>query len=257
MIPQVEPTLLVLVPGMIELILNITKLKGEGFLGNLKCIMAGGAPISPKLARELKKYNIRLYPGYGMTEGANLTSASIDLDTRPHSMGKIYPNQEVKVVSNELWIRGDNVMQGYYNAPEATAGVLTPDGWLKTGDLVSFDDDGFITILGRKDNLIILPNGENICPEELENTFNTSDLIKDCLVKEERIDSKPVLTIEILPMSDILCNNTPEELSHIIHEEVKRINNTLPSFKQITNIVIRTEDFKRTGALKIDRKNQS
>jgi long-chain acyl-CoA synthetase len=190
-----------------------------------------------------------------MTEGANLTSANIDTDTKPYSMGKIYPLQEVKIVEGELWIRGDNLMKGYYKNPEATAKVLTEDGWFKTGDLVSFDEEGFITILGRTNNLIILPNGENVSPEEIEDIFNRSDLIQDCLVKEDISGGKPVLAIEILPLPHVIQEREWEEVTSLIHEEVKRINDTLPSFKQVSKISVRKKDFKRTGAMKIDRLN--
>ena len=253
MIPRIKPTLLVLVPGIVEIILNLAKLKGAEFLGDLRTIQCGGAPVPKRLIKEAKKYNINLYPGYGMTEGANLTSANVDLETKPHSMGKIYPLQEAKIVEGELWIRGDNLMKGYYKDPEATKKALTEDGWFKTGDLASFDEEGFITIIGRKDNLIILPSGENISPEELEDIFNRSDLIQDCLVKESLVNNQSVLSIEILPLANILAQNTRDEVVDLVMDEVKKINETLPAFKQINNVVVRKEDFKRTPALKIDR----
>lgn len=254
-IPRVRPTFLALVPGMVEVMFGIVRMKGEGFLGDLKTIMCGGASVAPRLIKEAKRYNVDLYPGYGMTEGANLTSANIDIDTRPYSIGKIYPGQEAKTVDGELWIRGDNVMKGYYKDPEATAKALTEDGWLKTGDLVSFDEDGYITILGRTKNLIILPNGENVSPEELEDIFDRSELIRDCLVKECASNGQHVLSIEILPLPNVMQGKTPEEVTELIREEVKRINGTLPSYKQISRITVRKEDFKRTAALKIDRRN--
>ena len=254
-IPRVNPTLLILVPGIVEIILNLAALKGAGFLGDLRCIISGGAPVPPRLISGAKKYGIALFPGYGMTEGTNFTSANTDLEGRPHSMGKIYPMQEAKLVDGELWIRGDNVMQGYYKDPEATAEVLTEDGWLKTGDLATFDDEGFITIIGRTKNLIILPNGENVSPEEIEDTFDRSELIQDCLVKEDTFNGHPVLSIEILPLPQVVQGKDWDEVTSLIREEVKRINETLPSFKQVSKITVRREDFKRTGALKIDRQN--
>lgn len=254
-IPIVRPTTLIVVPGMAEIALNLARIKGAEFLGDVKTIICGGAPVPPRLIREAKKYNINLYPGYGMTEGTNLTTANVDIDIKPHSMGKVYPKQEVKTVNGELWIRGDNVMKGYYKDPEATAKVLTEDGWFKTGDLVTFDDEGFMTVLGRINNLIILPNGENISPEEIEDTFNQSDLIQDCLVKEGTSNGHAVLEIEILPLPHIIQGRSWEDITALIHEEVKRINDTLPSFKQVNKITVREKDFKRTGALKIDRAN--
>ena len=252
-IPVIRPTSLVLVPGIVEIILNLARAKGVGFLGDLKTIICGAAPVPARLMSDFAKYGINLFAGYGMTEGANLTCANIDTDQKPHSMGKFYPGQEHKVVDGELWIRGDNLMKGYYKDPEQTALVLTEDGWLKTGDLVSFDEDGYITIVGRSKNLIILSNGENVSPEEIEDTFNQSGIIQDCLVKEGEMNGHAVLSIEILPLMPAFAGKTPEEIDAAIRAEVKRINAQLPGYKQVSRIVIRTEDFKRTGAMKIDR----
>ena len=144
-------------------------------------------------------------------------------------------------------------MKGYYKDPEATKKALTEDGWFKTGDLASFDEEGFITIIGRKDNLIILPSGENISPEELEDIFNRSDLIQDCLVKESLVNNQSVLSIEILPLMQTFEQKSWDEVVDLVMDEVKKINETLPAFKQINNVVVRKEDFKRTPALKIDR----
>ena len=254
-IPRIRPTHLVLVPGIVEIIFNIAKMKGAEFLGDIAAIQCGGAPVSKKLVTEAKGYGIDLYPGYGLTEGANLTSANASTEEKPFSVGMVYPEQEYKIVDGELWIRGDNVMVGYYKDPEATSEVLTEDGWLKTADLVSIDDDGFLHITGRKDNLIILSNGENVSPEEVEGAFYQSDLIQDCLVRKGKANEQEVLEIEILPVPGILQKYGLEESDRLIRDEVKKINDTLPSFKQVSKITIRTEDFKRTGSLKIDRRN--
>ena len=124
--------------------------------------------VPPKLMEEFKKFNVSVLAGYGMTEGANLTSGNADTDTRPTSVGKIYPEQEVKLVDGEIWFRGDNVFLGYYGDPAQTAATLTEDGWLKTGDLGRFDEDGYLYIVGRIKNIIVLPSGENISPESIE-----------------------------------------------------------------------------------------
>lgn len=110
-------------------------------------------------------------------------------------MGHIYPEQQVKVVDGELWIKGDNVMKEYYKDPEHTAEVLE-DGWFKTGDLVEFDDNDWIYITGRIKNLIILPNGENVSPEEIEELFYKQPLVKDCLVQEMEMNGNTVIGVE-------------------------------------------------------------
>lgn len=252
MIPTVRPTCLVAVPGMAEIILALAKMHGKEFLGDLNTMVLGAAPVPPRMMADFEKYGIKPCPGYGLTEGANLTCANFDAETKPDSMGIIYPGQQVKVVDNELWIKGDNVMDGYYNDPEATAKVLE-DGWLKTGDLVSFDEEGFVTIVGRIKNLIILSNGENVSPEEVEEVFYKESFVKDCLVTEEEINGDAVIGIEILPYEPETEGMTPEDIQKKAEEVVKKVNETLPSFKRVSLVKVRDKDFARTGAMKIQR----
>ncbi len=250
-IPVVRPTTLILVPGLVEIILNIAAMKGQAFLGDLESIMCGAAPVPPKLMAKAASYGINLCAGYGLTECANLTAGNCDTDKKPNSMGAIYPEQEVKVVDGELWIKGDNVMVGYYNDPEKTAEVFE-DGWFKTGDLVEFDEDGFIYITGRIKNLIILSNGENVSPEEIEELFYKEQLVKDCLVKEMEVNGNTVIGIEILPdLTGVSASD--EELPKLLQEMIDRVNQTLPPFKRVMRFEIRKEDFKRSGAMKILR----
>ena len=166
-------------------------------------------------------------------------------------MGAIYPEQQVKVVDGELWIKGDNVMLEYYKDPEKTAEIFE-DGWFKTGDLVEFDEDGFIYITGRIKNLIILQNGENVSPEEIEELFYREKLIKDCLVKEMEVNGNTVIGIEIIPDLTGL-DISEEELPSKLQEMIDRVNATLPPFKRVLKFEIRKEDFKRSGAMKILR----
>lgn len=251
-IPVVRPTTLVLVPGLVEIILNIAKLKGRAFLGDLELIMCGAAPVPPRQMAECRELGITLCAGYGLTECANLTSGNCDTDKKPESMGHIYPEQQVKVVDGELWIKGDNVMKEYYKDPEHTAEVLE-DGWFKTGDLVEFDDNDWIYITGRIKNLIILPNGENVSPEEIEELFYKQPLVKDCLVQEMEMNGNTVIGVEIIPYMPELEGATEEEIQNRLQETVNEVNKELPPFKRVLKLKLRTEDFKRNGAMKILR----
>ncbi len=251
-IPVLRPTFLVLVPGLVEVILGIAKMKGKGFLGDLKKIIVGAAPVPPRLIKDASDFGIKLFPGYGLTEGANLTSANIDIDRKPESMGKIYPEQEYKVVDGELWIKGDNVMLGYAGNPEETARVME-DGWLKTGDLVKFDEEGFLYITGRIKNLIILSNGENVSPEELEEYFYKDPRVKDALIREMQVGGNTVIGVEILPLEPAVAGLSTEELQKAMEELAESISSKLPSYMRISKVIVRTEDFPRTGAMKIDR----
>ena len=234
--------------------MGLIKMYGVGFLGgNLKYIIAGAACVPPKLIAEFDKMGIQLFEGYGMTEGGNLTSGNIDVKERPTSVGQIYPGQEVKVVDGELWFRGDNLFLGYYGEPEKTAEALTPDGWLKTGDLVRFDEDGYMYIVGRIKNLIILSNGENVSPESIEEPFYKCNKLRDCLVKEDELDGNKVIAIEILPRMEEFANTPWEEVETFFKKLVDEVNATLPTTHRIVKVTVRKEDFKRTGTLKVSR----
>lgn len=252
--PMIKPTCLVAVPGICEILLGLVKLYGKPFLGgNLKFIISGAANVPPKLIAEFDELGIQLFAGYGMTEGANLTTGNIDVKERPTSVGKAYPEQELKVVDGELWFRGDNVFLGYYGEPEKTAETLTEDGWIKTGDLVRFDEDGYMYIVGRIKNLIILSNGENVSPESIEEPFYKDNKLRDCLVKEDELNGKKVIAVEILPRMDEFANTPWEEVEAYFKDLVGKVNAELPSTHQVSKIIVRKEDFKRTGALKVSR----
>ena len=252
--PVIKPTYLVAVPGICEILMGLVRMYGVGFLGgNLKYIISGAANVPPKLIAEFDKIGVSLFEGYGMTEGGNLTSGNIDVKERPTSVGQIYPGQEVKVVDGELWFRGDNLFLGYYGEPEKTAEALTPDGWLKTGDLVRFDEDGYMYIVGRIKNLIILSNGENVSPESIEEPFYKCDKLRDCLVKEDVVNGSPVIAIEILPRMEEFGDTPWEEVEKFFKQLVDEVNATLPTTHRIIKVTVRKEDFKRTGTMKVSR----
>jgi long-chain acyl-CoA synthetase len=255
-LPVIRPTVLVLVPGLVEVLVGLTKMYGPQFLGGrLTTIISGAANVPPRLMEEFKQFGIKVLAGYGMTEGANLTTGNAESLERPTSVGKVYPEQEVKLVDGEIWFRGDNVFLGYYGDPEQTAATLTEDGWLKTGDLGRFDEDGYLYIVGRIKNLIVLPSGENISPESIEEPFYKCPALRDCLVKEVEEDGKPVLAVEILPRAEAIEGKTPEEVEAFFKQLAEQVNATLPSTHRVSKVIVRKEDFKRTGSLKVSRKD--
>lgn len=256
-LPVIKPTLLVLVPGLCDILYGLTKMYGAQFLGGeLKTIISGAANVPPRLIKAFDELGIALLAGYGMTESANLTTGNQDVKTHPTSVGKVYPGQEVKIVDGEIWIKGDNVFLGYYNQPEETAKTLTEDGWLKSGDLGRFDSDGFLYITGRIKNVIILDNGENVSPEEIEEPFYKCAALKDCLVSEKEINSQKVIAIEIYPQMPAFDGKSWEEVEGFFRKLVEEVNATLPTTHRVQHITVRKEDFKRTGAMKVAR-NQS
>ena len=252
-LPVIRPTLLVIVPGICDILAGLCKMYGPQFLGSLKMIISGAANVPPRLTEIFSKMGVTFTFGYGLTETANLTSANADALTHPTSIGKIYPEQEARIVDGELWVKGDNLFSGYYKDPEKTAEALTPDGWLRTGDLCRFDEDGFLYITGRIKNLIILSNGENVSPEALEEPFYADPCVRDAMVKEEEVNGQPVIAVEVLPLMPAFEGKPFEEVEAYVNNLVAKINATLPTTHQIRKVTVRTEDFKRTGSMKVAR----
>ena len=244
-----KPTIMVLVPALAEMALNLSKQFGRNMLGaDLKTIICGAAAVAPYLIREYDKFGVALLPGYGLTESANLVSGNPEALQKPDSVGCIYEGMEYKIVEGELWLKGVNMMDGYWGEEEENA-IAYEDGWFKTGDLVRMDEEGFLYITGRKKEIIVLSSGENISPAELETKFGMIDTVQDCLVYE----SEGVLTIEILPRMTVVKAQGIEDLEGHFKEKVNEINATLPSFMRVNKLVVRTTDFVRSPSMKIVR----
>ena len=172
---------------------------------------------------------------------------------KPTSIGRVYPDQEYRIVDGELWTKGDNTFSGYYKDPENTKAAFGEDGWLRTGDLVREDEEGFLYIAGRIKNLIILPNGENVSPESLEEPFYADACVRDAVVKEVEMNGEKVIGIEILPQMPAFDGKSWEEVEAYMTALVEKINATLPSTHRIAKVTVRKEDFKRTGSMKVAR----
>ena len=253
-LPVIKPTLLVIVPGICDILSGLVKMYGPQFLGGeLRMIISGAANVPPRLVDIFTKLGVEFCFGYGLTETANLTSANADAVRKPTSIGRIYPGQETKLVDGELLVKGDNVFSGYYKDPVRTAEAFTEDGWFRTGDLCRFDDEGFLYITGRIKNLIILPNGENVSPESLEEPFYADPCVRDAMVKEDDLNGAKVIAIEILPFMPAFDGKTPEEIHAYMQALVDKVNATLPTTHRIIKMTVRTEDFKRTGSMKVAR----
>ena len=253
-----KPDMVLLVPLVIESI--YAKLKAAGgmmpkklvakaaFGGNLKTICSGGAYLDPEYVDRFAEYGITILQGYGMTECSPVISNNLAWDNKKGSVGKLMPNCEAKVVDEELWVRGSSVMMGYYKMPEETAETLE-DGWLKTGDLGYVDEDNFVYITGRRKNLIILANGENVSPEEIENQLSRADLVKEVLVREK----DQVIEAEIFPDLDHAKKKRIKDVRAALQEIVDEYNKEVPIYKRIHSLIVRETEFDKTTAKKIKR----
>ena len=253
-IAMFRPTILVLVPALAEMALNLSRQFGRNMLGpDCKYIICGAASVAPFLVKEWKKQGITLFPGYGLTESANLVSGNPDCLEHPDSVGYIYSGMDVKIVDGELWLKGVNMLSGYASEPEEEKKAFC-DGWFRTGDLVRFDEDGRLYITGRIKEIIVLSNGENISPAELETKFSEIDCIQDCLVYSEMRDGREYLVLEVLPRPSVMAAVPENQREAYIRQQIGNVNAALPSYKQINRIVIRTADFRRSPSMKILRK---
>lgn len=248
-LPAYQPDTLILVPGLAQLLLQVMQMKGAlAHGGRLKTIISGAAMVPQHLIAGFQEYGVAMMPGYGLTETANLVSGNVHPFEKPGSVGKPYPGQVVEIHDGEIWVRGDNLMSEYYNDPQETDAAFA-NGWLRTGDLGHFDDDGFLYITGRIKNLIILSNGENVAPEEIEALLYEHKAVKDCLVKE--MDGQ--IGVELQLRADLFSQAETGELEQEAKQLVKAVNAQLPDYKQIRRVVLREKDFEKTGSMKVKR----
>ncbi len=257
-----QPTKILLVPMIAETIykkikaasiatpeIPIKAIANAVFGGNLKGIYSGGAYLNSELAENYRQLGIPIAQGYGMTECSPRISTGNLNDEPSEAVGKIVNGCKVKIVDGEIWAKSNSVMMGYYKNPEATKETLTEDGWLMTGDLGYYDDQNRLFITGRKKNLIILSNGENVSPEEIENKFSGVDFISEVLVYAE----DGMICAEIFPSVEYFQNNESESAKELFRSLVDKINKNLASAKTIRKLRIRNTEFDKTTSKKIKR----
>ncbi len=233
------------------------------FGGNLTSIVCGGAPINPNILKDLYLFGITVFEGYGITECSPLVAVNSSRVLRPRSVGAPVFGCEVKIdredeaaETGEILVKGPNVMLGYYKNPEATAEVFTEDGFFRTGDIGYLDKDNFIFITGRKKNVIILSNGKNVFPEELEEYLSEVPIIKESVVLGRKHGGAEVaITAIVVPdmQHPDLEGKTPSEVYDAVKAAVMAVNKRLPTFKHMTDIEIRNEEFEKNTSRKIKR----
>lgn len=237
------------------------------FGGSIRLFIAGGAAPDPKVAKGLREFGFNFVQGYGLTETAPIVALNRLYAFKDNAAGLPLPGVQIKINNpdndgvGEIFIKGDNVMLGYYKNPQLTQEAFE-NGWFKTGDLGFFDEDGFLHIAGRKKNVIIANNGKNVFPEEIEDLLNRSPFIQECMVygeKDEKHDE--VIAAQIVTDAEAFIeysekNNiqiTPELVNNIISEEIKKVNKELANYKQIRRFYIRDTEFEKTTTQKIKR----
>ena len=230
----------------------------------LRLLVAGGAALDPDTEKTFNSLGINMVQGYGLTESSPVIAVEDDKYKKIGSIGKALPTLDVKIDKpneegiGELLVKGPSIMLGYYENEEATKETIDKEGWLHTGDLAKIDKDGFIFITGRKKFVIVLKNGKNIYPEELEILINKIAGVKECFVygKPEddgdyKISAKIVYDKEI--MKDIYGVEEEKDIKEKLWKEVKTINKTIPKYKYIKGITITEEELIKTTTRKVKR----
>ncbi len=247
-----HPTVLVLVPALAEMALSLSRKFGKNMLGpDMKTMICGAAPVPPYLIREYDAMGIHLYPGYGLTESANLVSGNPEPLRKPDSVGIPFPNQEIGIAENgELLLRGSNMLTAYEGTEER---AWSEDGWFHTGDLGRMDEDGFLYITGRIKEIIVLENAENISPAELEARFNELPFVQDSQVFEDVNEAgRHILALEVV-LRAAETGKLGENPKKAAEEKLWEVNLQQRPAERVSKIVIRDKDFERSPSMKIIR----
>lgn len=237
----------------------------EQFGGKLRLLVSGAAALDYEVEKGFNDLGFEMVQGYGLTETSPVIAAGNDFEQKLGSVGKVFPSAKIKIINKneegvgEIYVKAPYVMIGYYQNEEATKEVLDKE-WFKTGDLGYIDKKGFLFLCGRKKSVIVLKNGKNVFPEEIENVINRIDGIKESFVygrpePDDEIDLK--LCAKIVydkdAMKDAYGIVDEKEIKDKIWEKIKELNRTMPPYKYIKEITVTEEELIKTTTQKIKR----
>ena len=231
--------------------------------GNIRLVLYGAAPMNKETIEAFNNFGVELVQGYGLTETSPVIAAETDKEKKPGSVGIVLPSLNAKIDNpdqngeGEILVKGPSVMLGYYNNEEENKKAFK-DGWFKTGDYGYIDENGFMYVTGRKKDIIVLKNGKNVYPQEIEFLINQIPYVTESLVyQREKDKTDTMLCAKIVYDNDLIKENlgekTEKEYKEIIWEEIKEINKNLPVFKHIKNITITTTPLIKTTTQKVKR----
>ena len=246
---------------------TLFKSVNAAFGGRLERIICGGAKLNPDLIVAFEEFGISVFEGFGITECSPLVAVTPYYARKLGAIGPNVPSCRVRIDPNgdvtsegyavgEIQVKGDNVMIGYYNNPEANAEVFTHDGWFRTGDIGYMDSDRYIYITGRSKFVIVLENGKNVFPEEIEEYLDVIETISECCVvgRKNPDGDEVILTAVIYPDYSKFPDDADEKtVKETIRKEINATNKKLPTYKQIKAVEIRKTEFEKTTTKKIKR----
>ena len=229
--------------------------------GNIKLFISGAASLEPSIEEKFRRLGFNMVQGYGLTETSPVVAIGNKKYHKTGSIGKCVPSDEVKLLDinkdgiGELAVKGPNVMLEYYENKEVTEKVLK-DGWFQTGDLARIDGEGYIFICGRKKSVIVLKNGKNIFPEEMETLINKEDGVEESFIFGKPISKDPndiKIFVKIVYNKESFEGKTETEINEYFNEKIKSINKTMPHYKAIRGIIISDKPLIKTTTNKIKR----
>ena len=221
------------------------------FGGHLDFIVVGGAKMDPEISRFYETLGFYALEGYGLTETAPVIAVNSKKERKIGTVGKRLYNVEIKTVDEELWVKGPIVMKGYYNKPEKTTEVITEDGWFKTGDLAAIDEEGYVTIRGRKNTMIVLSNGKNIDPETLENRViaQSNGLIKEIGIFNYKNKLAAIIVPDLLEFRKRGITNTKAYIKNIVEDYNLKAHN----YEKVLDYKLFEEELPKTRVGKTRR----
>ncbi|MCQ2431165.1 MAG: AMP-binding protein, partial [Clostridia bacterium] len=228
----------------------------------LRMVISGGAPINSEILEFFDSIGISTLNGYGITECAPLIAVNHSRHIVEGSVGNVIDIDTVKIDEpneegeGEILVKGPNVMLGYYGDPEATADAFDEEGYFRTGDYGMLTKDGILSITGRKKNLIILSNGKNVYPEEIENELIAAPGILEIVVyagKSKRGIEHNAIVAEVFPDNDYLEKNNITDVREYLKTFINDYNKTAVPYKKITVLKLRKEEFPKNTLRKIMR----
>lgn len=232
----------------------------QGLGGHLRLIICGAAPLLPETAAGLNSFGIVTIQGYGLTETSPVIAAERPEDLAAGSVGKPMPSIEVRIKDKdsegigEIVVKGPNVMMGYLDQPEETDKVIQ-DGWFRTGDLGRFDEDGHLWITGRKKNVIVMKNGKNVFPEEIESIIDKLPYVSESMIFTREKHNELVLWTKIVYKPEYLEHEGVafDELVQQVRKDLANVNESLPKYKEIHHFLLTDEPMIKTTTQKVKR----
>lgn len=238
--------------------------------GKLRYLFSGAAALDPNVEKAYRALGFNMLQGYGLTETSPVIGVETDELNKVGSVGKCLPSLEVKLVDvddegmGELAVRGPNVMLGYFENEEATKEVMDEDGWFRTGDLAKIDEEGYIFICGRKKSVIVLQNGKNIFPEEMENILNKIEGVNESFIfgkvssenNEEAVKIFAKIVFDRSVMNKTYNAVTDDEIYNVLNSKIKEVNKSMPAYKSIRGLIITETPLIKTTTGKTKRQEE-